>query len=97
MDAGSTNALQLLLVIAPDWTGRDARLFRYTRHDALGQWLTEGEAIPVSLGRSGLAPAACLADDNAGAPPPKREGDGRSPAGICSAPRGWELIRAVPS
>jgi L,D-peptidoglycan transpeptidase YkuD (ErfK/YbiS/YcfS/YnhG family) len=73
---------QLLVVISPAWDDPHARLQRFAR-DARGEWQAEGASVEVMLGRSGLgwgrgvAPAA---KDLGG--PEKREGDGRSPAGV---------------
>ncbi|NJD25092.1 MAG: hypothetical protein FIB06_06770 [Betaproteobacteria bacterium] len=72
----------MLLVIAPDWGASAGVLQYFARPPGPAPWRPVGTPIPVILGRSGLAPAACLPGDNAGAPPLKREGDGCSPAGI---------------
>jgi L,D-peptidoglycan transpeptidase YkuD (ErfK/YbiS/YcfS/YnhG family) len=73
---------QLLLVVAPDWGSTVGQLQAYERGSRVGAWWPVGPAIPVSLGRSGLAwgrGVHALLDT------PERvkcEGDGCSPAGI---------------
>lgn len=72
---------RLVLVVAPDWASREARLQRFARQPGAG-WRVAGKPVAVSLGRSGLAPASGLPAASAPDAPPKREGDGRSPAGV---------------
>ena len=75
-------ARQLVVVVAPDWNAPGGRLHRFER-DAAGVAWREVAAFEVSLGRNGSAWGEGLhaaADAQAG--PLKREGDGRSPAGI---------------
>ena len=76
------DARQLLLVVAGGWSSRDARLQRLERRGGAAPWKVIGQPVAVSLGRSGLAPASGQAAACAPDVPPKREGDGRSPAGI---------------
>ncbi len=75
-------AQQLLLVIAADWTGRDAHLCRYQRADATALWMPVGQPLKVSLGRSGLAWAKDFVTPGMTPGPVKREGDACSPAGV---------------
>jgi D-alanyl-D-alanine dipeptidase len=78
------HATQLVVVIAPSWNAWRARLLRYERTP--GQpWKPVGDAVPVVLGHAGYGWGDGL--HGAGAPaghegPLKREGDGRSPAGV---------------
>ncbi|AGY59646.1 hypothetical protein GKIL_3400 [Gloeobacter kilaueensis JS1] len=69
---------QMILVTSGDWPAIAGRLQRYSR--VSGSWQPVGEAWPVVLGRSGLGWGAGLAPPGEG--PRKREGDGRSPAGV---------------
>jgi D-alanyl-D-alanine dipeptidase len=71
---------QLVLVVTPSWDTTSGTLRRYVRSSATSPWRRVGPAVPVVVGASGLAWGA----DSLGAPgdPHKREGDGRSPAGI---------------
>lgn len=74
------SARQLVLVVTPSWETTSGTLRRYVRSSARAPWRRVGATVPVVVGASGLAWAA----DSLGAPgdPHKREGDGRSPAGI---------------
>lgn len=76
-----TRARQLVVVTTPGWDTTAGVLRRYERADPAGPWRPVGAAVPVVVGRAGLAWDAEL--DVADAPAPrKREGDGRSPAGV---------------
>ena len=72
------DARQLVLVVAPDWNAHAATLRTYAR-DA-GEWRQHGAALPVVIGRSGSAWGIGEHPPQPG--PRKREGDGRSPAGV---------------
>jgi len=71
---------QLIVSIAPDWSASQGTLQRYERGPD-GQWRRVGEKIPVLYGKNGLAWGRGLRGaDELGLR--KREGDGRSPAGV---------------
>lgn len=74
------SARQLVLVITPGWDTTSGTLRRYVRTSSRAPWRRVGAAVPVVVGASGLA----WGDDALGtaADPHKREGDGRSPAGV---------------
>jgi L,D-peptidoglycan transpeptidase YkuD (ErfK/YbiS/YcfS/YnhG family) len=72
----------LLLVVAPDWSASAGRLQAFRRGSNAAPWLAVGAPLPVTLGRAGLAPGGGLLADWGAALPPKREGDGCSPAGL---------------
>ena len=72
-------AQQVVVVIAPSWDAPQARLQAFERVD--GHWQPQAESFDVALGRSGSAWGQGLHP----AQPDglqKREGDGRSPAGV---------------
>ncbi len=71
---------QVLLVTTPGWNAVAAVLERYERTAAGTPWRAVGGRIPAVLGRNGLARGRGLATPPDG--PVKREGDGRSPAGV---------------
>lgn len=74
-----SNAQQLVLVTSADWNATDGQLRRFER-DGDG-WTQVGAAVPITLGRTGSAWGIGLnaaRDDG----PVKREGDGKSPAGV---------------
>ena len=77
---------QVLRVLAPAFDSVTAELCLLER-DGLGAWQSNGSAIPVVLGRSGLAWG--LGEHQAVRPTDfsmKREGDGCSPAGVICLP-----------
>ncbi len=76
-----SSALQLVVVVAPDWDATSGNLRRFARNDAAASWSPVGSSDQVVVGRTGLA----WGDESlASAPgqPVKHEGDGRSPAGV---------------
>lgn len=74
-----SNAQQAVVVVTPDWNASQGVLRTYERAD--GKWWQVGESEPVTVGRNGSAWGLGLhPDPKAG--PLKREGDGRSPAGV---------------
>ncbi len=76
------DATQLLVVTTPDWNATSGVMRRYVRPDPASPWRAEAGPIPIVVGRTGLAWGAGfdqLAETNE---PRKREGDGKSPAGV---------------
>ena len=73
---------QAVVVVTEDWNGMTGRLGRYEREG--GGWRRIGREVPVVVGRAGLgwAGEAVRAGWGGGVGPIKREGDGRSPAGL---------------
>ena len=69
---------QLIVVTTPDWNATAGTLQRYDKH--LFHWRAVGQPIEVVIGRSGLAWGRGLHPPMIG--PQKREGDGKSPAGV---------------
>jgi L,D-peptidoglycan transpeptidase YkuD (ErfK/YbiS/YcfS/YnhG family) len=75
----TTDARQLVLVVTPDWDATQGVMRTFERH-AEG-WVPRREE-KVSIGRSGAAWGIGLHDAQPGLQ--KKEGDGRSPAGMFS-------------
>ncbi len=73
---------QLIVVTTKDWNAVDGELRRYERSSVKDQWQLVGEKTPVVVGRNGMAWGKGLHGDAIGDGPVKKEGDGRSPAGI---------------
>ena len=73
---------QLLAVAAPDWDSVSAPMRCFERRDGHSAWMEVMKVPKVSLGRSGLAWGIGLHGMSDGVGPPKREGDGKAPAGI---------------
>jgi len=74
------DARQLVLVTTPGWNSTKATLQIFTR--AADGWHGAGAPVPVVIGRAGAAWGVGLNPAQAGLQ--KREGDGRSPAGMFS-------------
>ncbi len=77
-----SSSAQLLLVLTPSYEATQGFLYKFQREKNDAAWKKVGEAIPIVVGRSGLGWGEGL---HAGIPvdrPLKREGDGRSPAGV---------------
>lgn len=74
------SARQLVLVVTPDWDTTSGTMRRFVRSSAQAPWRRVGATVPVVVGTNGLA----WGTDSLGATgdPHKREGDGRSPAGL---------------
>ncbi len=75
-------ARQLLLAVAPAWDASAGQAQLYERRSASAPWRALGQRVPVSFGRAGLAWGRGLHHPGARPGPLKREGDGRSPAGV---------------
>lgn len=73
------DAQQMVLVLVPDWDATQGTLHTFAR-DGDG-WREVGSAAPSVIGRSGAAWGLGL-NSRHGKGPLKREGDGRSPAGV---------------
>ncbi len=71
---------QCLVVTAKDWNARTGVLQAFEREGARSEWRQRGRAVPVVLGKKGLAPGRGLVDFNVAAR--KVEGDNKAPAGI---------------
>lgn len=76
--SGWSDAQQLVLVTIPRWDSHDGVLRAFERTGA--GWQPARAATPVSIGRAGAAWGIGLHEPQPG--PRKREGDGRSPAGV---------------
>ncbi len=73
---------QLVLVTTRDWDAVGGVLRRFERKGARGAWAQVGAEVPVVVGRTGLAWGVGLVEVAGAAGPRKREGDGKSPAGV---------------
>jgi D-alanyl-D-alanine dipeptidase len=72
---------QVLLVLTDGWDAVNGTVQRFERSSADGPWQAVGPAVPVVVGRSGLAWGNGVASLS-GPGPVKHEGDGKSPAGV---------------
>lgn len=74
------DSTQLIVVTTPDWDATNGVLTVHGRNN--GAWMAIGDAIPVVVGRTGLAwgdghPLPLRREG-----PVKKEGDGKAPAGL---------------
>ena len=83
---------QLIVVVAPDWNANHGTLGLFERA-AGGAWERRSPDVPVMLGRNGLAWGVGLHPQAA----TKREGDGRSPAGVFELERIYGRDARAPS
>lgn len=74
-------ARQAVLVVTDGWDAVAGSLQRFERADAAGSWKPVGPRVATVVGRSGLGWGRGLRADEAGGPL-KKEGDGKSPAGV---------------
>jgi D-alanyl-D-alanine dipeptidase len=74
---------QVVVVTAADWTATKGSLQRFEFER--GHWQPVGPVLPVVLGSNGLGWGAGLHTNNV-RDPQKRDGDGRSPAGVFRLP-----------
>lgn len=88
-------AQQLLLVRAPSWFSASGTLQRYER-EKTSAWRATGGVVHVSLGRHGMAWGRGL-HQSGKVGPLKREGDGRSPAGVFALKSAFGSAEALPS
>ena len=73
---------QLVLIRSANWAANTAVMTRYERASG-GAWQAVGERIAVHVGKHGMAWGRGLQPQGPPRPgPTKREGDGRTPAGI---------------
>ncbi len=71
---------QLLVVTTKEWSAPIGKLQRYELHES--GWQTVGDTIDIKLGRNGLGWGIGLHEVPKDAQIIKKEGDGKSPAGI---------------
>jgi L,D-peptidoglycan transpeptidase YkuD (ErfK/YbiS/YcfS/YnhG family) len=79
-DAMPAGSRQLVLVVTADWNATQGLLHAFERDR--DRWVARTTDVPVSIGRTGSAWGLGLHEPQQG--PQKREGDGRSPAGMFS-------------
>lgn len=73
---------QMVLVTTKDWNSLTGVMRRFTRTDLRSPWTEVGMAVPVVVGRHGIAWGRGLNPSFHLPGPEKKEGDGKSPAGI---------------
>ena len=73
-----SSARQLVLVTTADWDANQGTLQTFVKSD--GAWQPAATPVPITIGREGAAWGVGLHPTQVG--PAKKEGDGRSPAGV---------------
>jgi L,D-peptidoglycan transpeptidase YkuD (ErfK/YbiS/YcfS/YnhG family) len=87
---------QMVLSVSTGWDATRAILQSYERPSPEAAWAAVGPPLEASLGRTGLAWGRGL--HPAGLPgPEKREGDGKSPAGVFDLRRVTGYAKAAPA
>ena len=88
---------QMVLVVTPAWDSTTGTLRRFARTSEDAPWREEGSAVPIVVGRTGVAWDDSQVRPSA-AEPVKREGDGRSPAGAFALDTafGFDIRQIVP-
>lgn len=94
------SARQLIVVTTNDWNAVEGELRRFERSSETQPWRAIGGKIPIVVGRNGMAWGRGLHGDASpigGDGPIKKEGDGRSPAGVfrLSAAFGYQARAAA--
>jgi D-alanyl-D-alanine dipeptidase len=72
---------QIVVVITPNWTSTKGTMQRFERPTPTSEWSSLGTAVPVVVGRTGIAWGAGF-DGVSTKGPHKHEGDGKAPAGV---------------
>ena len=80
---------QMIVVTTPGWNAVEGTLRRYERGTPHETWRPVGEPIPIVVGQKGMGwgLGGIATDDlkvRLASDPVKKEGDGRSPAGVFS-------------
>jgi len=76
------SARQLVLAVTPNETATTGVLYRFERDSEDSPWKPLGSEWPVVVGRTGLASGVGLHREPVPGLPLKKEGDGKSPAGV---------------
>ena len=72
---------QLVVVTTPGWTSTTGTIRRFERSGSMYEWRAIDQPVPVVVGRTGIAWGVGF-DGVSTEGPHKREGDGKSPAGM---------------
>lgn len=92
--AAFAHSTQMIVVTTPDWNTVEGRLQRYERANTHQSWQPIGDSIPIVVGKNGIGWGIGLVPTNDPAirqasDPVKKEGDGRSPAGVFALGRAF--------
>lgn len=89
---------QLVVVETPGWDSPQGTLRRFERSETNRRWQPVGSPLPAWIGRAGAAWRSDRSDDDREplTGPKKREGDGRSPAGLFALGDLWGYAATAP-
>jgi D-alanyl-D-alanine dipeptidase len=77
----TASSRQIVVVTTPAWDATSGTMRRFARRTTSSAWTAVGEPVAVVIGRTGLALGLGF-EELERTRPAKREGDGKSPAGI---------------
>jgi L,D-peptidoglycan transpeptidase YkuD (ErfK/YbiS/YcfS/YnhG family) len=75
---------QMIVMIVSEWNSTEGNLFCFQRSCPTAEWDCLGSPIRVNVGKNGMAWGRGLHGNEHHMEPQKKEGDGKSPAGIFS-------------
>jgi D-alanyl-D-alanine dipeptidase len=78
----SASSRQLLVVVTPNEAAIAGVLWRFERDSADSPWKESAPEVQIVVGKTGLASGTGLNRSPVPGLPPKKEGDGKSPAGV---------------
>jgi L,D-peptidoglycan transpeptidase YkuD (ErfK/YbiS/YcfS/YnhG family) len=82
VECPTANVKQIVLVVTGDWNDSTGSLQTFERNRLGDDWTAVSDVIPVNVGKHGLGWGVGLHGETAGNGPVKKEGDGKSPAGV---------------
>jgi L,D-peptidoglycan transpeptidase YkuD (ErfK/YbiS/YcfS/YnhG family) len=88
-------AEQALVVVTKDWNAVPGTMVRYERKNTSSKWKRVGAVIPIVVGRNGLGWGRGLNDAVSVLGPVKKEGDGKSPAGVFELGSAFGLAETI--
>jgi L,D-peptidoglycan transpeptidase YkuD (ErfK/YbiS/YcfS/YnhG family) len=96
-----SQSTQMLVVTTPDWNAVDGRMQRFERSSGDEPWQAVGEPVAIVVGHSGMGWGigymGSADGDKLAGEPVKKEGDGKSPAGVFSlGPAFGDAAQALP-
>lgn len=79
-----SNSLQLIVVLTNDWNSTSGLLEYYEREKLDSKWISQNKEFEIAIGKNGLAWGYGLHGNQPSDYKNKKEGDGKSPAGVFS-------------
>jgi D-alanyl-D-alanine dipeptidase len=88
------NAAEAIVVTTSGWNSVDGTLVRYEKSD--GKWHQVGDTVETVVGKNGLGVDGVMELSSTAGQPVKKEGDGRSPAGIFAIGEAFGFAPSAP-